>query len=140
LPAVTFSLCRLSSNGIFLLENGHDLFMWIGRAVNPAIISTLFGLNTLEGADMQALRINPENSDFSSRVDAVVNALRLDRSRYVVVVETGTFAFVVRNLRAHLFVWIDQCWSFLAMHAVARSGTQLSVFVVSLRVVPRCFT
>jgi hypothetical protein len=73
---------RLSSNGIFLLENSHDLFMWIGRAVNPAILNTLFGLNTLEGADMQTLRIIPENSDFSTRVDAVISALRSDRARY----------------------------------------------------------
>jgi len=35
--------------GIFLLENGHDLFMWIGRAVNPAILSTLFNEKSLEG-------------------------------------------------------------------------------------------
>lgn len=78
--------CRLSSNGLFLLENGHDLFMWVGRAVNPAIINTLFGVNTLEGADMASLQINPANSDFSSRVDAVVQALRQDRARYVVFV------------------------------------------------------
>lgn len=57
--------------------------MWIGRAVNPAILNTLFGLNSLEGADMQTLRIIRENSDFSSRVDAVVTALRQDRARYV---------------------------------------------------------
>ncbi len=78
------TLFRLSTNGLFLLENGHDLFMWIGRSVNPAIISTLFGVNSLEGADMSLLKINPDNSDFSSRVDAVINALRQDRARYTV--------------------------------------------------------
>lgn len=41
---------RLSSAGIFLLENSHDMFLWIGRGVNPAIISTLFGVPSLEGA------------------------------------------------------------------------------------------
>ena len=59
--------------------------MWVGRAVNPAIINTLFGVNTLEGADMAALQINPANSDFSSRVDAVVQALRQDRARCALV-------------------------------------------------------
>mmetsp|Transcript_15575 Transcript_15575/g.31443 ORF Transcript_15575/g.31443 Transcript_15575/m.31443 type:complete len:1061 (-) Transcript_15575:340-3522(-) len=84
LPSIlNLSYERLSSNGIFLLENGHDLFMWMGRAVNPAILNTLFGLNSLEGADMQNLRINPENSDFSSRLDAVITALRADRARYM---------------------------------------------------------
>lgn len=84
LPSIlNLSYERLSSNGIFLLENGQDLFLWIGRAVNPAIISTLFGLKTLEGADMSTLQITPESSDFSSRVDAVVRALREDRARYM---------------------------------------------------------
>jgi hypothetical protein len=84
LPSIlNLSYERLSSNGIFLLENGHDLFMWVGRAVNPAIISTLFGVNSLEGADMSQVKILAENSDFSTRVDAVITALRQDRARYV---------------------------------------------------------
>lgn len=84
LPAIlNLSYERLSTNGLFLLENGHDLFMWIGRGVNPAIISTLFGVNSLEGVDMSLLKINPDNSDFSSRVDAVINALRQDRARHM---------------------------------------------------------
>mmetsp|Transcript_6978 Transcript_6978/g.10358 ORF Transcript_6978/g.10358 Transcript_6978/m.10358 type:complete len:164 (+) Transcript_6978:67-558(+) len=75
---------RLQSDGIFLMENGHDLFMWIGRAVNPAILSTLFNEKSLENVDMTTLSICAENSDFSSRVAAVVAALRSDRKgRYM---------------------------------------------------------
>ncbi len=74
---------RLSSAGIFLLENSYDMFMWIGRGVNPAIISTLFGVPSLEGLDASKLSIQPENSDFSSRVHAVICALRAERSRYM---------------------------------------------------------
>jgi len=84
LPSIlNLSYERLSSEGIFLLENGHDLFMWIGRGVNPSIISTLFGVPTLEGVDPSSLAINAESSDFSSRVDAVIRALREDRARYM---------------------------------------------------------
>lgn len=75
---------RLTSEGIFLLENGHDMFMWIGRGVNPAIVSTLFGVASLDGLDISRLTIMAENSDFSSRVNAVVVALREDRpARYM---------------------------------------------------------
>ena len=80
-PFLIPSSHRLNSAGIFLLENGHDMFMWVGRAVNPAIVNTLFGVNSLEGADMSTLAINAANSDFSTRVDAVVTALRHDRAR-----------------------------------------------------------
>ncbi len=64
---------RLSSDGIFLMENGYDMFMWIGRAVNPAIIGTLTGFQSLDGVDMSRLMIIPENSDFSTRVQSVVS-------------------------------------------------------------------
>jgi len=84
LPAMlNLSYEKLSSDGVFLLENGHDMFMWIGRNVNPAIINTLFGHASLDGVDLMTLSIVPENSDFSSRVYDVVEALREDRNRYM---------------------------------------------------------
>jgi protein transport protein SEC24 len=84
LPSImNLSYERLTSDGIFLMENGYDMFMWVCRNVNPAIVSTLFGLQTLEGCDVSQLAIQPENSDYSSRVNAVIVALRDDRSRYM---------------------------------------------------------
>lgn len=84
LPAIlNLSYERLSSNGIFLLENGYELFMWIGRSVNPAILNTLFNLPSLENTDMTSLAVIPENSDFSTRVQSVITALRAERSRYM---------------------------------------------------------
>jgi len=74
---------RLTTDGIFLVENGYDMFMWIGRNVNPSIISTLFGYQSLEGVDPSTLSIIAENSDYSSRVNAVIVALRDDRARYM---------------------------------------------------------
>ncbi len=43
---------RLASNGIFLLDNGVDMFLWVGRSSDPAILNSLFGINSLEGVDM----------------------------------------------------------------------------------------
>lgn len=84
LPAiVNLSHERLASDGIFLLETGYDLFMWIGRAVNPAILNTLFQVQSLESIDMTQLKLHPDSSDFSARVSAVVEALRSARSRYM---------------------------------------------------------
>jgi protein transport protein SEC24 len=85
LPAIlNLSYERLQTAGIVLLENGHDMFMWIGRNVNPAIISTLFGVQSLDSIpDVSKLAILPDNSDFSSRVHAIVLALRAERARYM---------------------------------------------------------
>jgi protein transport protein SEC24 len=74
---------RLTTDGMFLLENGYDLFLWIGRNVNPAILDTLFGVSSLENADMSQLKILSENSDFSNRFNAIVEALRDERTRFL---------------------------------------------------------
>ena len=63
--------------------SGHDLFLWIGRAVSPAILHTLLNVQSLDGVDMSLLKLHSENSDFSSRVNAVVEGLRADRSRHM---------------------------------------------------------
>ena len=84
LPALlNLSAERLTSNGLFLLENGYDMFLWIGRALNPAIVSTLFGVPSLEGVNMSTLAVLADNSDFANRVNAIIVALRQDRARYM---------------------------------------------------------
>lgn len=47
-PSVNLSVERLSSEGIFLLDNGNDFFLWVGRASSPSINNSLFGVNSLE--------------------------------------------------------------------------------------------
>eukprot|EP00605_Chrysophyceae_sp_TOSAG23-4_P001379 GSChrysophyteH1.ASY1.ANO1.1499.1 assembled CDS len=70
---------NLTSDGIFLLETGSDLFMWIGSGSNPLIIQSLFGVTSLQGVDMSTLQLQTDNDDFSARFYAIVTALRADR-------------------------------------------------------------
>jgi hypothetical protein len=83
------------------METVHDMFLWIGRAVNPAILLTLFNIQSLEGIDMSKLQLQAENSDFSFRVNAVIEALRADRARYMqlhMIKEGVYFVFVFLSL------------------------------------------
>ncbi|CAM9134252.1 unnamed protein product, partial [Ectocarpus fasciculatus] len=81
LPAiVSLTYERLNSEGIVLLENGYDMFLWVGRNVNPSIINTLFGVAGLDGVDTTTLRIQAESSDFSFRLNEVIEAVRSERS------------------------------------------------------------
>lgn len=73
---------RLCSEGIYLLDNGLELLMWIGRGVNPAIIQTLFDVHSLDHVDLSTLSIKAENSDYSSRLSAILLALQCQRPRY----------------------------------------------------------
>lgn len=61
LPA---SIPRLSSDGVFLLENGVELLLWVGQAANPSILTALFGLSSLEGQDLSSLQIQVGNEIF----------------------------------------------------------------------------
>ena len=106
LPRVlNLSVDRLASNGIFLLDNGVDMFLWVGRSSDPAILNSLFGINSLEGVNMSQvsrqtvswlsmfvlrlteltlllrifqIRLQKIGNDFASRLNAIVSALRED--------------------------------------------------------------
>ena len=49
--SVNLSVERLTSNGIFLLDNGVDMYVWVGRSSDPASTGALFGVSSLENAD-----------------------------------------------------------------------------------------
>ena len=74
---------RFNTDGIYLLENGFDIFLWIGRAVPPNTLGSLFGVPTLDGVDLTMLDIKYENGEFASRVSAVIVGLRQNRCRYM---------------------------------------------------------
>lgn len=48
---------RLSPDGVFLLEDGVELFLWVGRAADPAVVSALFGVSSVEGVDLARLQL-----------------------------------------------------------------------------------
>ena len=58
------------------MENGYDLFMWIGRSVNPSLMTALFASPSLEGVDMSVLAIDPHTSEYAGRVHTILTALR----------------------------------------------------------------
>ena len=77
LPAVVnLSAARLVPEGVFLVDNGVDMYMWFGRAAPPALLHALFGVHSFDGVDMGALRLVQMGNDYSRRVNAVVDALR----------------------------------------------------------------
>lgn len=49
--ALTLSIERLNSEGIFMLNNGVDTFIWVGRVSDPVTTSALFDMESLDGID-----------------------------------------------------------------------------------------
>lgn len=83
--ALNLTVDRLTSNGIFLLDNGLDMFLWVGRSSDPAILNSLFGTNSLEGVDMSQVKLQTSGNDLASRLKTIVSALREDNSAQALV-------------------------------------------------------
>jgi len=41
----------MTQDGVYLLEDGAEIFMWLGRAVAPAFLSSVFGVSAIEQLD-----------------------------------------------------------------------------------------
>jgi protein transport protein SEC24 len=49
--ALNLSADRLSSEGLYLLENGVEFFLWVGRNAHLGLLSSLFGVHSLDDMD-----------------------------------------------------------------------------------------
>ena len=57
LPAtLNLSVDRLSSNGVYLLDNGVEMYLWVGRTANMNMMASLFGVHSLDDVDPQQVR------------------------------------------------------------------------------------
>jgi protein transport protein SEC24 len=73
---VTLSASVLSPGGCYLLDNGVELYLWVGREAPQGLVNALFGLPSLEGQDPSALQLVEQGNDYSARVCAIVRCLR----------------------------------------------------------------
>jgi protein transport protein SEC24 len=75
-PALNLTAERLSTEGVYLLDSGCDLYLWCGRAAPQQLLMALFGVPSLDGVDLNNLTLQPQGNDYSHRVLAIVNTLR----------------------------------------------------------------
>ncbi len=90
-PIVTLSAERLTTDGIFLLENAVCLQLWVGRGVDPELLQPLLGVPNLGGIDGSTVSLQRDNDpkSFVGRVCTIVDALREERIPWLQVHVTG---------------------------------------------------
>jgi len=84
-PTVPASLMYMLENGIYLINNGRVLVLWLGRGVDPHLAVQLLGPEVQNPAvDVSQLPVEParEGSALSGRLVAVLSALRQGRGMY----------------------------------------------------------
>lgn len=88
---MSLSVDNLSSDGVFLLDNSVEMYIWVGRSVEPAIMSSLFGIDSFDGVEVSSqVQLLENGNDLASRLNAIVRALRDEKNlvpRVIIVVE-----------------------------------------------------
>lgn len=95
---------RLNAGGVFLLDDGVEMLLWVGRAAPPGLLEALFGFSTFEGVDMAAFVPAKRDNEFSSRVWEIIGALREGKplQQRLLIVREGAGDFAERRFHWRL--------------------------------------
>ncbi|KFQ64193.1 Protein transport protein Sec24C, partial [Phaethon lepturus] len=74
---------RLSKGDIYLLENGLNIFVWVGVNVQQALIQNLFGVSSFSQISNALSTLPVLENPFSKKVRSIVDMLQVQRSRYM---------------------------------------------------------
>ncbi|KGL72471.1 Protein transport protein Sec24C, partial [Tinamus guttatus] len=74
---------RLSKGDIYLLENGLNIFVWVGVNVQQGLIQNLFGVSSFSQISNTLSMLPILENPFSKKVRSIVDMLQVQRSRYM---------------------------------------------------------
>ncbi|XP_014413144.1 protein transport protein Sec24C isoform X1 [Camelus ferus] len=81
--AVRASEERLSNGDIYLLENGLNLFLWVGASVQQGVVQSLFGVSSFSQITSGLSVLPVLDNLLSKKVRGLIDGLRAQRSRYM---------------------------------------------------------
>ncbi|CAD7675689.1 unnamed protein product [Nyctereutes procyonoides] len=82
-PAVRASEERLSNGDIYLLENGLNLFLWVGASVQQGVVQSLFNVSSFSQITSGLSDLPVLDNPLSKKVRGLIDSLRAQRSRYM---------------------------------------------------------
>ncbi|XP_057682011.1 protein transport protein Sec24C isoform X2 [Corythoichthys intestinalis] len=81
--AVRASEERLSKGGVYLLETGLHLFLWVGANVQQELLLNIFGTSSFSQIDASMTCLPILDNPLSQRLREMVESFRAQRSRYM---------------------------------------------------------
>ncbi|XP_026206662.1 protein transport protein Sec24C isoform X2 [Anabas testudineus] len=81
--AVRDSEERLSKGGVYLLETGLHLFLWVGASVQQELLLNIFGTPSFSQIDSSMMSLPVLDNPISQRLREVIDSFRAQRSRYM---------------------------------------------------------
>ena len=75
---------HLDSAGVYVLENGYDLFLYVGRDVPPTTLEQLLGTSSLQSIDPATFADLPQqNNPLSKQARELISQVRRQRRSYM---------------------------------------------------------
>ncbi|XP_026770806.3 protein transport protein Sec24C isoform X1 [Pangasianodon hypophthalmus] len=77
---------RLSKGGIYLLETGLNLFLWVGVNTQQELLQNIFGTPAFSQIDPNMTSLPILDNPYSKRLREIIESFRTQRSRYMKLV------------------------------------------------------
>ncbi|XP_072881423.1 protein transport protein Sec24C-like isoform X2 [Hemitrygon akajei] len=81
--AIRCSEERLSKGGIYLLENGLNLFIWVGMNTQHDLIQSIFNVQSFGQIDSGMASLPQLDNPYSKKLRSMVDAIRAQRPRFM---------------------------------------------------------
>ncbi|KAJ3238647.1 COPII subunit [Chytriomyces hyalinus] len=75
-PVLNLSSEKLERHGLYLLENGSDIFFWVGRGIAPELCQLVFGVPSYDGIVFGKNALPQLSNDWSKRVHNLVSNIK----------------------------------------------------------------
>merc|ERR1719210_388141 len=72
---------KVNENGVYLLDNGIYLFLYVGLAADPSFIQDVFGVSTAAQINVEMPHLEERDNPTSQKVRKVVEIVRKQRTR-----------------------------------------------------------
>jgi protein transport protein SEC24 len=83
-PSLPLSAEKLESNEVYIMENGFDMFLHIGRDVQPDVVTQLLGTASLQSVDPTTFADLPvQENPLSKQTRDIISQLRRQRRSYM---------------------------------------------------------
>ncbi|CAD5123473.1 DgyrCDS11818 [Dimorphilus gyrociliatus] len=84
--AIRCSQERLQSDGAYLLENGMQMFIWVGKDIDPEWVQAVFGVDNPIHIDVDSTRLKDLDNPYSKRVRDIVKRVQAEHNRQMKLV------------------------------------------------------
>lgn len=78
-PKLNLTIEKFERHGLYLIEDGQHIFLWIGRDAVPQLVLDVFNLPSLQDLRPGKMTLPVLENPMSERLNAIVNKVRESR-------------------------------------------------------------